>query len=81
MNQNSYSEGGYQNAGFHGKLPSAPNMDDEFRDYPVPSYDQATAPINRMNQPTYQTIPVIQTQVILVGGCPACRVGVLEDGM
>jgi hypothetical protein len=24
-------------------------------------------------QPNYQTMPFIQTQVILVGGCPTCR--------
>ena len=34
------------------------------------------------NHPTYQTIPQVVSvvpQVILVGGCPCCRVGVLED--
>jgi len=37
-----------------------------------------SAPVFHHQQPTYQTIPMA-TQVILVGGCPACRVGVIED--
>ena len=52
----------------------------EFQDYPVPTYAEATVPINQMNHSSYHTIPVIQTQVIIVGGCPACRIGILEDG-
>lgn len=65
-----YNEG-YQTSDYQGaKLPSAPS---QFHDYPAPSYDQATAPIIHSNQPNYQAIPIVQTQVILVGGCPACR--------
>lgn len=61
----------YQNGGYHGKYPSAPTESSSFQDYPAPSYEQVTTPIISMQQPSYQTL--IQTQVILVGGCPACR--------
>jgi hypothetical protein len=70
------SQNGYQNEGFHNT--GKPATSNEFQDYPAPSYEST---INRINHPTYQTIPVIQSQVIIVGGCPACGIGILEDGM
>lgn len=59
--------------------------ENEYDTDPAPSYEtlNASAPlipvVNSNQQPQYYTMPYIQTQVILVGGCPACRVGVLED--
>ena len=68
---------GYQSSDYQGsKYPSAPS--EPFPDYPAPTYDQATTPIVQIQQPNYQAIPLIQTQVILVGGCPACRLVTLK---
>lgn len=39
----------------------------------APQYPNRTGVYTQPIQPNYQTIPIIQTQVILVGGCPACR--------
>jgi hypothetical protein len=84
MSDKNYNEG-YQNDGYQDKYPSAPaatQLHFNELDYPAPSYAQATTPIISVSQqPSYQTIPVPITQVIIVGGCPACRVGVLEDGI
>ncbi|XP_044748299.1 brain protein I3-like [Coccinella septempunctata] len=42
---------------------------------PYPSYGTTTVP----PQPTATTVVIPQPEVIIVGGCPACRIGVLED--
>ena len=62
------NENGYQNLNYN---------NDDMSD-PAPPYDQfgSTAPIRppiTVQHQSYQTIPYIHTQVILVGGCPACR--------
>ncbi|CAF0811814.1 unnamed protein product [Brachionus calyciflorus] len=68
-----------------GSRPSAPTQYDQFITEP-PTYEQSQQRLatqfsnsSVIIQPSYQTLPIIQTQVILVGGCPACRVGLLED--
>ncbi|XP_072299516.1 membrane protein BRI3 [Eucyclogobius newberryi] len=50
--------------------------------YPFPPEGQGypvahTAPVSQ--QPYGGTYAIIQPSVVVVGGCPACRVGVLED--
>ncbi|XP_068605577.1 membrane protein BRI3 isoform X1 [Brachionichthys hirsutus] len=50
---------------------------------PPPPYGQAY-PSAQMNpavsqQPYPGTYTIVQPSVVVVGGCPACRVGVLED--
>ncbi|CAL8272320.1 unnamed protein product [Lota lota] len=42
--------------------------------YPAPQMGPAIA-----QQPYSATYTIIQPSVVVVGGCPACRVGVLED--
>lgn len=37
------------------------------------SFSTSPPPLATHYQPGYQTMPYIQTQVILVGGCPTCR--------
>ncbi|KAH3861935.1 brain protein I3-like [Dreissena polymorpha] len=65
---------GYVN---YGSQPSAPPSVgyDQSKAYqggyqPLPSYQQQT---------THQVIVQQQPQIIVVGGCPACRIGVLQD--
>ncbi|KAK3582689.1 hypothetical protein CHS0354_013037 [Potamilus streckersoni] len=54
-----------------------------YQEPPAGSYAQGSKVPSYMGpQSSYGTITVTQhpqTQVILVGGCPSCRVGVLED--
>ncbi|KRT78689.1 hypothetical protein AMK59_7334 [Oryctes borbonicus] len=44
---------------------------------------QATAPLNNAYMPTYgtstTTTVIVPPEVIIIGACPACRVGILED--
>ncbi|XP_053384670.1 brain protein I3-like [Mercenaria mercenaria] len=80
--QESVGTGGYTNYGApQGSAPPGPpaGQYDPSKGYPAPSgyhggYQQL---------PSYQNQPqvVVQPhqQIIVVGGCPACRVGVLED--
>ncbi|KAK9305620.1 hypothetical protein QLX08_003401 [Tetragonisca angustula] len=50
---------------------------------PPPGYFPSTSGTNNYNYvPSYgstQSTTIIMPEIILVGGCPACRVGVMED--
>ncbi|KAK1799441.1 hypothetical protein P4O66_007674 [Electrophorus voltai] len=59
--------------GFHSPPPPYPFPDAQ--GYPA---SVQAAPVGQ--QPNYaNTYTIIQPSVVVVGGCPACRVGVLED--
>ncbi|KAK6170411.1 hypothetical protein SNE40_018814 [Patella caerulea] len=63
-----YPAGAYQGPGYPGAAPGPYNDPSK---YPPAG-----------SAPSYQTYNVTvppQTQVVMVGGCPACRVGVLEE--
>ncbi|KAL4240188.1 Integral membrane protein 2C [Mactra antiquata] len=67
--QESVATGGYTNYGAPQGVPQGqydPNKQYQGGYQQIPSYQQ-------------QTIVQSQPQIIVVGGCPACRVGVLED--
>ncbi|CAH1794583.1 unnamed protein product [Owenia fusiformis] len=74
-------EGGYQTQPPAGSMPyqggyppqEAPVYPSQGNYPPMgQTYQQTTTVIHGQPQPTY-------TNVVVVGGCPACRVGVLED--
>ncbi|XP_061702013.1 brain protein I3 [Syngnathoides biaculeatus] len=62
----------------YGAIPAAApppyHYSDSGHGYPPPQMGTAVS-----NQPYSGTYTVIQPSVVVVGGCPACRVGVLED--
>ncbi|XP_026853765.1 brain protein I3 isoform X1 [Electrophorus electricus] len=65
--------------GFHSPPPPYPFPDAQGKPTSAgyPASVQA-APVGQ--QPNYaNTYTIIQPSVVVVGGCPACRVGVLED--
>uniref|UniRef100_T1J1W0 Membrane protein BRI3 n=1 Tax=Strigamia maritima TaxID=126957 RepID=T1J1W0_STRMM len=78
QNQNPYEIGGQAMSPPH---PPGVQHQPHFASYPIhnnahtPSYGTAPYP----NMPPTVTVQPVTQQVIIVGGCPACRVGVLED--
>ncbi|XP_077474855.1 membrane protein BRI3 [Stigmatopora argus] len=62
----------------YGAIPAAApppyHYPDSRHAYPSPQMGPALS-----HQPFSGTYTVIQPSVVVVGGCPACRVGVLED--
>ncbi|XP_061604740.1 brain protein I3 [Phyllopteryx taeniolatus] len=72
-----YGPPAQQQHGYGAILAAAPppyHYPDAGHGYPPP---QMGAPMS--HQPYSGTYTVIQPSVVVVGGCPACRVGVLED--
>ncbi|KAI8115534.1 hypothetical protein FF38_06233 [Lucilia cuprina] len=64
-----------QNVPIHGN-PSAPPQPVHGGYQQVPSYGAfETTPVNVVIQPA-TTVP---REIIVIGGCPACRIGILED--
>ncbi|XP_028841221.1 membrane protein BRI3 [Denticeps clupeoides] len=65
----------------YGAIPPPPAAPPPYQ-YPVgPAYPAGPSHIPAVaQQPTYtSTYTIVQPSVVVVGGCPACRVGVLED--
>uniref|UniRef100_A0A8C1XM91 Membrane protein BRI3 n=1 Tax=Cyprinus carpio TaxID=7962 RepID=A0A8C1XM91_CYPCA len=61
-------------AGFQ---PQAPPP---YQGFPAATSGFPAAPVAVAAQPAYtSTYTIVQPSVVVVGGCPACRVGVLED--
>lgn len=64
-----------QNVPIHG-TPSAPTHPSNAGYQPVPSYGAfENTPVNVVIQPA----AVVPQEIIVIGGCPACRIGILED--
>lgn len=72
----------------YGSIPAAgapaagfqPPAPPPYQGFPVAAasgYPAAPAPAAA--QPAFSTYTIVQPSVVVVGGCPACRVGVLED--
>ncbi|XP_016345215.1 brain protein I3-like [Sinocyclocheilus anshuiensis] len=68
----------------YGSIPAAgfqPPAPPTYQGFPAATsgYPAAPAP-PAASQPAYtSTYTIVQPSVVVVGGCPACRVGVLED--
>ncbi|XP_016084980.1 brain protein I3-like [Sinocyclocheilus grahami] len=65
----------------YGSIPAAAAPAPGFQPPAPPPYQGfPAAPVAVAGQPAYtSTYTIVQPSVVVVGGCPACRVGVLED--
>ncbi|XP_016312458.1 brain protein I3-like [Sinocyclocheilus anshuiensis] len=65
----------------YGSIPAAAAPAAGFQPPAPPPYQGfPAAPVAVAAQPAYtSTYTLVQPSVVVVGGCPACRVGVLED--
>ncbi|XP_018956990.1 brain protein I3 [Cyprinus carpio] len=72
----------------HGSIPAAaapaagfqPQAPPPYQGFPAATSGFPAAPVAVAAQPAYtSTYTIVQPSVVVVGGCPACRVGVLED--
>ncbi|KAM9392859.1 membrane protein BRI3 [Pholidichthys leucotaenia] len=63
----------------YGAIPAAAAGPPPYQYPAVQGYPAAQIPPAVSQQPYTRTYAIIQPSVVVVGGCPACRVGVLED--
>ncbi|XP_026072659.1 brain protein I3-like isoform X2 [Carassius auratus] len=69
-----YDYGSVPAAGFQAPAPPP------YQGFPAASSGFPAAPGPATSQPAYtNTYTIVQPSVVVVGGCPACRVGVLEE--
>ncbi|XP_059413572.1 membrane protein BRI3-like [Carassius carassius] len=69
-----YDYGSVPAAGFQAPAPPP------YQGFPAATSGFPAAPAPATSQPAYtNTYTIVQPSVVVVGGCPACRVGVLEE--